>query len=99
MNYEANTFGLDCIMAFSAFGEPYLYIQKGLNSFINNDFIEVMSQKEKQNHSLLGKYYGKEINERYTGRTCRIKELDFNFEEEDIIIKKCEEETLDDSVN
>ena len=97
MNYEANTFGLDFILTFSSFGEPYIYSHKQLNPLLNNEFIEFMSQREHQNQNVLVKYYGREIAERYTGRTCRIKELDSDIEEEDIIIKKCEEETLDDS--
>lgn len=77
MNYEANTFGIDVIIAIISKSEPYLPKQENLTDKLNENFIRDMIAKESEAEYFLSAFYNETLQKRYTNmdKTCQVKEI------------------------
>lgn len=94
MNYETNTFGIDVILTPTSLGEPFVQARNLSGFSINEEFIELMTQRETEADYFTSLYYDQSIRKNYTDihQTCGIKELNIHTEDF-IVMMKCEDES------
>jgi len=82
MNYENNSFGLDILIVILAKGEPYKDNTEGFGDELGEDFLQLMTAKEKETEYFLSTYYNMSIFQQYTNldKICQVKEL---YQDED----------------
>jgi len=96
MNYENNSFGIDIVIAILDKGDPYLDGVKSLEQQINGVFIQSMETKEDEIQYFLSSYYNISIAPHYSNldKICKVREVEFSDSDDDIIVKKYEDEDI-----
>lgn len=80
--FEKGVPGYSIFLVLVARQKPSLNCYNSLETKLNSDFVELMSQKEKEMEDFLNKYYDEEpIEKTYTNinKVCKIKEIDLGF--------------------